>query len=615
MLHTPPVPANVAIDAASSDAREPPASRQASGHGGAPLLAASGAASLAVALVAAVVSYLRVARAGLPLGWDEAIHSVASLTLADDLRRHDLVALVRDSDQQVFYPPGMAWFQAPTLVLWPPTDQTARVSSLVALVLLALATWWLGAQLAARSGAASGGLVAAALVVGSPLTLAMATQPMIEVFNGLVVAATLAAQVRFRATDRRRWTLVASLLLLLTILTKYNYAAFVAGAIAVDQTVAGDFKRARLARTFRWFYQPLGIGLAVWFASDLGGKLRTAAGFGISQAIDAHRMWWQELAYYGQALVDGGSRGLLGGVLVAAGLLCAVAVVRGPGARLAWLFVIISLALLTIHPNKQVRFLEPVLPVLLALAGAGLASIPGALGRLDRALAYAARGLVPQPRAITTAGDEPPRYVRGSPAGAERHRQPRGLTVRRVSRAVPAAAALVYAAIQIARITPPSAAEVARGDAIHRAAAFIAAQVPPGKPAILVGTFADFGPYYVTWSLRGAWHTDPSSFITDYSTLPAPGLLPNGEVDATPSPRYAADWATWRAAHADYWLVTLEVRRPSPFWTSEFGSANAWKQNYVAAIQRSGERPSKVMADAEYALTVSVYPPRAAIAP
>jgi len=528
----------------------------------------SGLCALVLGVLGAMTEYVRVVRYGLPLGWDEAEHAVDSLIVADDLRHGQWLRFFADSSAQHAYPPGMSWLQAPTFLLWQPDDISARYVSLLGLVTLASATWALGVLLAPRMTWLAG-LMATSLLIASPLPLDLAGQSMNEILIANVLVVALCVHTRWRESGRDYWAVLAGLAVFASWMTKYNYASFLLIAVIAEHAWSGDLAPSRFGRMFRLFYQPLAAGMAVWLAFDLSTKVQAIIGFGINQAANTRPSFWQTITFYPHVWLGGTWLAWSQAALTLGGVIAAVVLVRAPRPRLVWLFLAVSWLLLTVHPNKQDRYLMPILPVLWALAAAGLSA--------------------------------------GVWMAQQRLRWPRAGALLPT---LMVALGLMLGSLTLAWLPTVRQTDIARRDVIHAAFETIAANARADQPLLFVGTFADFGPHYVPWGLRTTWKRDGSTVETDYAALSYPGTLTGSDTDPSPNPAYATRWAEWRQKHPTYWLATLKLDQGSPFWGGDYGSWNAWKLNYVEAIAASEPPPVATMENRQFAITIRVYAPR-----
>jgi hypothetical protein len=538
----------------------------------------SGAGAIALALLGIWTVFLRQVQFGIPLGWDEAQHALDSLTVASDLGQHDLIGFLRDSSAQHTYPPGLSWFQAPTLLAMAPNDETARFAGLIALGILTILTWSFGVTLASRSLWLAG-LLGASFVVGSHLALSLGGQSMDELPVACLLVIALMLHVRWRQTGDARWNTAASLAVLATWMTKYNYAAFLLLAMIIEHALAGEFTATRLHKVFQSFYQPLLVGLSMWFAFDFTEKVRAIVGFVINQASDTHEALWSVMTYYPRAFAGDTIQSWVASSLTAIGLVLAIRGARRPGQPLVWFFLVLSGVLIAVHPNRQERYMMPLLPVAWALAAVGLASLLQWSDAQDMAVVHA---------------------------------RVRPGVLHNVVTILLLTAGLLVGIGGLATLPAAGKGDLARRDVVHATTSAMVTTIRPDQPMLLVGTFADYAPYYATWSLRDAWKRSSVVVETDYTALVFPGRLTGSSMDPSPSPEYAKLWTAWRTLHPSYWVATMEVGRESPFRTGDYDRGNAWKLNYVEAIARAEPPAVRVFTDAAFALTVRIYAPRAA---
>jgi hypothetical protein len=194
------------------------------------------------------------------------------------------------------------------------------------------------------------------------------------------MAMTLASLLAFAIAQRRGSALAyagAGLLVAATCLTKYNYGAPVALAVLLSGVpgAAGFLDRRRLA-----LVAAIGVPVVAWSLYPWPDKLQAIRDMTLNR--DEGLAGLSNLLFYPRALAD-----MLGwplSLLLLAALLSAAIRRRDVRARPLALFTLVSFALITLHPNKQDRYMFAALPVLYVLGEAELA-------RLAARLAPAAR--------------------------------------------------------------------------------------------------------------------------------------------------------------------------------------------------------------------------------
>ena len=333
------------------------------------------------ALVAVLVGQQIVAYRDYPFDTDEAFHANGGLMLAMDLRAGDLGAFVVDSYRQSAYPPAFSWLEAPVFLIAGASPLAARMCSLACLLAAALVMYAIGLELDERFGWLVG-LVAAALTLSAQTILAYAAMAMLEVPGLLVSLAALWAYLR--ATKRpTSWRLVlVSLLMALTVLTKYPYGTVVVPTILVMEVVraalvaASQRATTRVASTISykrwlWLFGPLVLVMLAWFAKPY--KIAAFFEYATSQPQQVALFSVENLVYYPRSIALHYAPSPVWALLTLAGALWAIARWRDERLRLFLIYLAIGLLVMTVKLQKHPRFIATIAPAAHVLTGAMLA--------------------------------------------------------------------------------------------------------------------------------------------------------------------------------------------------------------------------------------------------
>jgi hypothetical protein len=221
------------------------------------------------------------------------------------------------------------------------------------------------------------------------------------------------------------------------------------------------------------------------------------------------------------------------------------------------LFVASALLLLTLHPNKQTRYLWPVLPVLLVLAET-----------------------------------EAARWVR---------------RWRRVAVLWPAAAVLLFLAPRpFSRVTE-AASSVAELRGARAIVGFAADAVAARQPVLFLGTTGLLPHYALTWELVEREGREPE---VDLLTFPGDtGWDPRFRqgYPAEMRPEYAERLGEALGSRRYGSVVTLALAESSPFRPPWLAKWDAWGQNYVRAMdEQAGESGYVLQAERSFPADGSV---------
>ncbi len=489
-----------------------------------------------VGLLLGVHAYHALILHGLPLHADEAGHALPAARMALALRRGSPGEFLSASLREWVWPFLHPWVLTAFFLVLGISARVARACSLVtfgaALCLLPPL-----ARRVAPPDPASGGsppflgwLSVALLLAAAPWGLVCTV--MSEPLGMLLTLLTLVVAAEATRRDTAGWPALAGSVAALAFFTKYSYGLPLIAALVI--TFAWRAPRAGLRpllATVAGASAPvLAWGLAILWsdphrAADIFGAL-------VNRDEGLHGM--EGFLFY--ARVVSRSLGWPTGLVVL--LLLARTTFRNPTAgRLpALLFTAVALALLMAHPNKQERYLFPVLPVMVVLAETETARLLGQRRRF---------GLL-------------------WPA---------------------LAAAILIARNPLARLDDEAAgASGLRG--AGSIVAYVADHVTPREPVLFLGTTGLLPHLALTWELLEREQREP-----EVDLLPFPG-------DSGWDPRFRAGYPPGGSPEYDRLLqqvlatkkygslVTLRCGEGSPFRPAWLAKWDAWGQNYVLAADR-----------------------------
>lgn len=323
-------------------------------------------------LAAVLVAPQIVAHRDYPFDTDEAFHANGGLALALDWRADDWRAFVVDSYQQSAYPPGFSWLEAPVFLLLGASPLVARACSLATCLAAALMVYAIGLELDERFGWLAG-LVAAALTLTAQTILAYAAMAMLEAPGLLVSMAALWAYLR--ATRQPAvWRLVlTSLLMALTVLTKYPYGTVVVPTIVAMEVLAVLATRQvrETARRCLWLFGPFALAMLAWFAKPY--KVAAFFEYATSQSQQVALFSVENLVYYPRSIALHFDPSPVFALVTLAAVIWAMVRWRDERVRLFLLYLIIGLLVMTVKLQKHPRFIATVAPAAHVLTGAMLA--------------------------------------------------------------------------------------------------------------------------------------------------------------------------------------------------------------------------------------------------
>ena len=314
-----------------------------------------------------------------PLSADEAGHALPAARMAFALREGSLPGFLEATRREVVWPFLHPWVITPFFLVFGVSAHVARLVSLVAFGAAVGLVPLLARELLKDAGGAAeagrdlssppllGWLSVAVIVAATPWDLVCTV--MSEPLGMFLTLAALLVEARAARRGSTIGDVLGGLLVAAAFFTKYSYGLPLMAAVLLALAGRGRSERRRFFAALAGMAVPVAVWLAwiLWPDPRRATELRAAV---VNR--DEGLQGWTDLLFYPRAIVS--SVGWPAGL--AALLMLATLLARGRlGRRLpAVLFVGVALAMLTLHPNKQERYLFAVVPVLLVLAETELAS-------------------------------------------------------------------------------------------------------------------------------------------------------------------------------------------------------------------------------------------------
>jgi 4-amino-4-deoxy-L-arabinose transferase-like glycosyltransferase len=326
------------------------------------------------ALVGIWVARQIVAYRDYPFDTDEAFHASGGVALTLDLRAGDLGAFVVDSYRQSAYPPAFSWLQAPVFLIAGASPLVARMCSLACLLAAALVIYAVGLELDERFGWLVG-LVAAGLTLTAQTILTYSAMAMLEVPGLLVSLAALWVYLR-AIRQPTAWRLaLASLLMALTVLTKYPYGTVVVPTVVVMEALALFSLSSRgggaVVRRWLWLFGPFALAMAAWFAKPY--KIAAFFEYATSQPQQVALLSVENLIYYPRSIALHFAPSPVWALLTLAGVVWAIARWRDERLRLILIYFVVGMLVMTVKLQKHPRFIATIAPAAHILTGVMLA--------------------------------------------------------------------------------------------------------------------------------------------------------------------------------------------------------------------------------------------------
>ncbi|HET6897525.1 MAG TPA: hypothetical protein VFK70_04220 [Vicinamibacteria bacterium] len=487
-----------------------------------------------------------------PLSADEAGHALPAARMAFALREGDLRGFFGATRGEVVWPFMHPWSITPFFLAFGVSARVARFTSLLffgaGLALMPA----LARELARGNGAEGephresspsarlGWLSVAVLVTAT--SWGLVSTVMSEPLGMVLTLAALLTEARAARHQSVAGYVLCGVLVAATFFTKYSYGLPLVAAVLLSIAARGGRQERRfLVAAAAAMVVPIGSWVA-WILWP--GPRRAHELIGAFVNRDEGLRGLADLSFYAHVVVS--EVGAPVAALIA--LLLAASVAGGrAGRRLpALAYVGLALLMLTLHPNKQSRYLFATLPVILVLAETEL-------GDRSRRL----RGSEALWAALATVI-----LVKGNPVAQIR----------------------------------ATAADAARLASARPILVYVEENVAGREPVLFLGTTGLLPHFALTWQMLEHAQREPAVEL-----LPFPGA---GSGDAAyrtgfptaMGPQYGAALAKALDGGRFRSVVTLELGPASPFLPDWLAKWDAFGQNYVRAMTESRGGPDYVLA-------------------
>jgi len=306
--------------------------------------------------------------------FDEAVHILPAAQAAEDLRRLDFVSFLRHSyyqDSIAQYPFFHSWLASPFFLLAPSSLTVGRVANVAFVCSSVLATFFLAGELSpCRDLRWLVGWVGAGMVLAALPLWVYGSRVYLEPAGLLVTLAALFCYVKAPPGYAGRfWLVSGSLLVTAGFFIKYSFGLFLLGGLGLSEGLGWLVARHRPGVRWLYLFGPCFASLLLWFANPdkLGGFLV------YGRAQDPNMALWsvQSLTYYLRSVLRVYALTPLVSVLMLVGVGYSAWRVRDHRYRALLSYLLASVVMVTLVPQKSHRFAYTIAPVALLLGGVG----------------------------------------------------------------------------------------------------------------------------------------------------------------------------------------------------------------------------------------------------
>ena len=506
------------------------------------------------AIVVGALVYGNVFRHQAPPKWDEAQHMLFAWRIWADFTQGNIVKLLNDSHAQFYWSFLHSWWAAGFMTVFGVTDFGARISSFAAMILSVVLAFATGKELY-KERVPWAGLIAVALLLMFRSLPGLASQCMIELPAVMMSFLTLWLYIRAEQDQTALRYAQFGCALGVTFLMKYNFGlALISAFIAVAAT---DLLFNRAVFSWRNTLSVLMPLVAVFFFWLVVPEFRLGQYFDtlVNRPQGPQELGWAYVMYYPKVIyAEVGWWALLwpGALLYAARHL------KNRVVRLLFCVCVLYFGIIFFHQTKGPRHIYPLYPALILLTAFAVASYTSRLFR----------------------------DVSGVRAGV--------LALVIVAMFVRPLGALAKPQVPTERERIPA-----------KIATYLADGLTDTKSVFVIGEFNALPAHLIAWELRKRGNGVPVHQSMDYKQeLEGLSAFTPGAGDPADPAKLVA---LLQKLSVDT-VITVDLKKASPFHDKDYIAFNAWKQKYVDRFELVPEYSQIAARDfASVAVLVTIY--------
>lgn len=298
----------------------------------------------------------------IPFPWDPAGHACEGLRIAQDLKAWDILSFCLDTYQQAFWPFFHSWLLAPAFILFGNTYAAARTVSLFCLLLFVPTIYLVGIEMSPKRGHWIG-LMSVYLTLSSLPILVLSCMCMTEIPGLLMTFLTFLLYLKSKKYQKPVFFICTSVLMALTLFTKWHHGVFLIPAILVTQLTTD---RRILSRTNRYLFFPFFALILAWFIHP-----QHISSFYHHSTFQPHFYSFfslDNLLFYPKSFLRIYHSSPIISVAVGIFFILSLKALPRPEIRLFIIYILVGITLLTIKLDNRHRYIITLVPSIWILA-------------------------------------------------------------------------------------------------------------------------------------------------------------------------------------------------------------------------------------------------------
>ncbi len=303
---------------------------------------------------------------GIPFPWDSGAHAYEGLRIALDLKAGDVISFIGDTYRQGWWPFFHSWLLAPAFLFFGNSYAVARGVSLFCFVLFVPILYGISTEMSEKRGQWIG-LITAYLALTSLPLLVISAMSMSEIPGLLMTSITFLFYLKAIKHQHSYLFVFTSILMALTIFTKWHHGVFVILAIFITQFTTN---RKILTRSNYSLSIPFLLIMIGWFVYP--PHLTSFFGHSTFQPQYYKFLSLENWIFYPKSFFQIYHSSWIIAVVVAIGFLFSLRRIKDPRIRLFVIYALIGLILMTIKLDNRHRYIITIVPAIWILGASQL---------------------------------------------------------------------------------------------------------------------------------------------------------------------------------------------------------------------------------------------------
>jgi len=302
----------------------------------------------------------------IPFPWDPGAHACEGLKIAQDLKAGDIISFIGDTYRQSWWPFFHSWLLAPAFILFGNTYAVARGVSLFCFILFILTVYYIGIGMNSQRGHWIG-LIPVYLALMSLPFLVLSAMCMSEIPGLLMTFITLLIYLKAIKKQSTFLYVCTSILMALTLFTKWHHGVFVVLAIFITQLTSN---KKILSRCNYSLFFPFLLIMIGWFIYP-----RHIASFYGHSTFQPHYYKFlslQNWLYYPKSFFQMYHSSLVIAIVMAISFIYSLKRIKDPKIRLFVTHVLSGIILMTIKLDNRHRYIITIVPSIWILGASQL---------------------------------------------------------------------------------------------------------------------------------------------------------------------------------------------------------------------------------------------------